>query len=129
MPKESNRICGGQVKKFPIRQQTDVFVCEHADGSEGHSADGSVPHNLGVPDEEPFELINAYPIHDVYEWKDLNSKFILQVYRDYYTQLKVDNAGKFNSIEFINKESFRNRKECIRPASWWWRIPPRVGQG
>ncbi|EDS42615.1 conserved hypothetical protein [Culex quinquefasciatus] len=53
--------------------------------------------------------VRAYPIHDVYEWKDLNSKFILQVYRDYYTQLKAEYAGKFSSIEFINKESFRNR--------------------
>ncbi|EDS41520.1 bile acid beta-glucosidase [Culex quinquefasciatus] len=61
-------VCGGRLKNFPIRQQTD---------------------------EEPFELINAYPIHDVY--------------RDYYTQLEADNAGKFSSIEFINKESFRNR--------------------
>ncbi|KAL9705335.1 hypothetical protein quinque_008853 [Culex quinquefasciatus] len=37
--------------------------------------EGGLP--MGDPDEEPFELINAYPIHDVYEWKDLNSKFIL----------------------------------------------------
>jgi non-lysosomal glucosylceramidase len=28
-------------------------------------------------------LINAYPIHDVSEWRDLNLKFVLQVFRDY----------------------------------------------
>nr|XP_040239251.2 non-lysosomal glucosylceramidase isoform X2 [Anopheles coluzzii] len=70
----------------------------------------SVPHDLGDPAEEPFDLINAYPIHDVSEWRDLNLKFILQVYRDYYTlnhyaQLNAENASKFSSIEFIDKES------------------------
>lgn len=31
----------------------------------------------------PFSNINAYNIHDVSEWRDLNLKFILQVMRDY----------------------------------------------
>ncbi|XP_062545738.1 non-lysosomal glucosylceramidase [Armigeres subalbatus] len=70
----------------------------------------SVPHDLGDPGEDPFNLINAYPIHDVSEWRDLNTKFILQVYRDYYTlnhyaQLNAENSSKFSSIEFIDKES------------------------
>ena len=34
-------------------------------------------------DEDPFVLINAYNIHDVSEWRDLNLKFVLQCYRDY----------------------------------------------
>lgn len=60
--------------------------------------------------EEPFDQINAYPIHDVAEWKDLNIKFVLQVYRDYFTlnqfaQMNNENASKFSSIEFIDKES------------------------
>ncbi|KAG4076220.1 hypothetical protein HA402_014769 [Bradysia odoriphaga] len=70
----------------------------------------SVPHDLGDPDEEPFLLINSYPIHDVSEWRDLNIKFVLQVYRDYYTLNKLartnsDNANKFSSIEYIDKDS------------------------
>lgn len=70
----------------------------------------TVPHDLGDPAEDPWQQINAYPIHDVSEWRDLNTKFILQVYRDYYTlnefeQLGADNASKFSSIEFIDKES------------------------
>ncbi|XP_037708746.1 non-lysosomal glucosylceramidase isoform X1 [Drosophila subpulchrella] len=69
-----------------------------------------VPHDLGDPDEEPFTLINCYNIHDVNDWKDLNTKFVLQVYRDYYVlnelaQAQSDNASKFSSIEFIDKES------------------------
>lgn len=27
--------------------------------------------------------INSYPIHDVADWRDLNVKFVLQVFRDY----------------------------------------------
>lgn len=70
----------------------------------------TVPHDLGDPAEDPWVQINSYPIHDVSDWKDLNTKFILQVYRDYYTlnefeQLSTDNASKFSSIEFIDKES------------------------
>lgn len=70
----------------------------------------SIPHDLGDPAEDPFNLINAYPTHDVSEWKDLNIKFVLQVYRDYYVlnefaQMNAENASKFSSIEFIDKES------------------------
>lgn len=63
-----------------------------------------------VPDEEPFLLINSYPIHDVSEWRDLNIKFVLQVYRDYHSlstlaRSNTENANKFSSIEFIDKDS------------------------
>lgn len=43
----------------------------------------TVPHDMGDPDEEPFKLINAYNIHDVSDWKDLNPKFVLSCFRDY----------------------------------------------
>lgn len=69
-----------------------------------------VPHDLGDPEEEAFTLINCYNIHDVNDWKDLNPKFVLQVYRDYYilnelAQAQADNCSKFSSIEFIDKDS------------------------
>lgn len=44
---------------------------------------GAVPHDLGWPDEDPWFLINGYNFHDSSLWKDLNPKFVLQVYRDY----------------------------------------------
>ncbi|ELU04898.1 hypothetical protein CAPTEDRAFT_216398 [Capitella teleta] len=34
-------------------------------------------------DNEPWSRLNAYIIHPTNEWKDLNPKFVLQVYRDY----------------------------------------------
>lgn len=42
---------------------------------------GSVPHDLGTHD--PWHEMNAYNIHDTSKWKDLNPKFVLQVYRDF----------------------------------------------
>ncbi|XP_077400919.1 non-lysosomal glucosylceramidase [Vanacampus margaritifer] len=43
-----------------------------------------VPHDIGDPDDEPWQRVNAYLIHDTAYWKDLNLKFVLQVYRDYH---------------------------------------------
>ncbi|XP_072216090.1 non-lysosomal glucosylceramidase [Excalfactoria chinensis] len=43
-----------------------------------------VPHDIGDPDDEPWQRVNAYLMHDTANWKDLNLKFVLQVYRDYY---------------------------------------------
>uniref|UniRef100_A0A8C3PBV5 Non-lysosomal glucosylceramidase n=1 Tax=Chrysemys picta bellii TaxID=8478 RepID=A0A8C3PBV5_CHRPI len=43
-----------------------------------------VPHDIGDPEDEPWQRVNAYLIHDTAGWKDLNLKFVLQVYRDYY---------------------------------------------
>ncbi|XP_037414418.1 non-lysosomal glucosylceramidase-like [Triticum dicoccoides] len=41
---------------------------------------GAVPHDVGLRD--PWFQLNAYMIHDPARWKDLNPKFVLQVYRD-----------------------------------------------
>lgn len=43
---------------------------------------GAVPHDIGAPGEDPWHKINAYNFQDTSRWKDLNSKFVLQVYRD-----------------------------------------------
>ncbi|KAG6521629.1 hypothetical protein ZIOFF_018754 [Zingiber officinale] len=53
-----------------------------ADGTWGiRKVRGAVPHDLGTHD--PWSEMNAYNIHDTSKWKDLNSKFVLQVYRDF----------------------------------------------
>lgn len=41
---------------------------------------GAVPHDVGLND--PWVELNAYMLHDAARWKDLNPKFVLQVYRD-----------------------------------------------
>ncbi len=44
---------------------------------------GAVPHDLGVPQEDPFMQVNAFGWQNTNDWKDLNSKYVLMVYRDY----------------------------------------------
>lgn len=41
---------------------------------------GAVPHDIGFND--PWFEVNAYNLLNVTRWKDLGSKFVLQVYRD-----------------------------------------------
>ena len=42
-----------------------------------------MPHDLGTPGEDPWYLVNSYNIQPINNWKDLNSKFVLQIYRAY----------------------------------------------
>jgi len=51
---------------------------------------GVVPHDLGVPEGDPFFAVNEPGWQDTNEWKDLNSKFVLMVYRDYVLTGKKD---------------------------------------
>ena len=43
---------------------------------------GAVPHDAGSPGEDPWLQPNAYDYRDPNRWKDLNSKFVLQLWRD-----------------------------------------------
>ena len=45
---------------------------------------GACPHDLGSFRENPFLKVNAYCYQNPNYWKDLNPKFILMVYRDYF---------------------------------------------
>ncbi|MHA1686162.1 MAG: non-lysosomal glucosylceramidase [Candidatus Heimdallarchaeaceae archaeon] len=51
---------------------------------------GSVPHDLGSPLENPLVKVNAYILWDISKWKDLNPKFVLQIYRDFYATQDID---------------------------------------
>jgi non-lysosomal glucosylceramidase len=50
---------------------------------------GAIPHDMGNSGDNPWLLINAYCIHDTNLWKDLNTKFVLQIYRDYCVTMDV----------------------------------------
>ncbi|GLT77209.1 hypothetical protein SLA2020_488170 [Shorea laevis] len=41
---------------------------------------GAVPHDIGLND--PWFEVNSYSLYSTDRWKDLNPKFVLQVYRD-----------------------------------------------
>jgi non-lysosomal glucosylceramidase len=53
---------------------------------------GADPHDLGVPNEDPFFMVNHFNWQDTNGWKDLNSKFVLMVYRDYVLTGRKDVA-------------------------------------
>jgi non-lysosomal glucosylceramidase len=46
-------------------------------------AAGATPHDLGAPNEHPWEETNYTSYQDCNQWKDLPSDFVLQVYRDF----------------------------------------------
>jgi non-lysosomal glucosylceramidase len=43
---------------------------------------GTVPHDVGGPEDDPFVRPNWYRFQDVNGWKDLGPKWILQLWRD-----------------------------------------------
>jgi non-lysosomal glucosylceramidase len=53
---------------------------------------GAVPHDLGVPEGDPFIAVNEPGWQDTNNWKDLNSKFVLMAYRDYVLTGRTDTA-------------------------------------
>jgi non-lysosomal glucosylceramidase len=53
-------------------------------------AKGAVPHDLGVPQEDAFAVPNQFSWQNTNDWKDLNSKFVLMIWRDYVLTGKKD---------------------------------------
>ena len=53
-------------------------------------AKGAAPHDLGNPIEDPFKSTNQFSWQNTNGWKDLNSKFVLMVYRDYVLEGSKD---------------------------------------
>ncbi|NER35873.1 MAG: bile acid beta-glucosidase [Oscillatoria sp. SIO1A7] len=51
---------------------------------------GATPHDLGAPNEHPWEKTNYTSYQDCNLWKDLASDFVLQVYRDFLLTGKKD---------------------------------------
>lgn len=47
-------------------------------------ARNATPHDLGAPNEHPWEASNYTSYQDCNLWKDLGSDFVLLVYRDYW---------------------------------------------
>ncbi len=53
---------------------------------------GAVPHDLGIPEGDPFFSVNEPGWQDTNDWKDLNTKFVLMVYRDYVLTGRKDKS-------------------------------------
>jgi non-lysosomal glucosylceramidase len=52
----------------------------------------ATPHDLGAPNEHPWEKTNYTSYQDCNLWKDLGSDFVLQVYRDFVLTGSTDDA-------------------------------------
>jgi non-lysosomal glucosylceramidase len=53
---------------------------------------GAAPHDLGAPQEDPVINSNQYNYQDVSNWRDLNSKYVLMIWRDYALTGSKDTA-------------------------------------
>jgi len=51
---------------------------------------GALPHDLGNPAEDPVILVNQFDWQNTNRWKDLNTKYVLMVWRDFYLDGKSD---------------------------------------
>lgn len=51
---------------------------------------GALPHDLGNPYEDPFIFVNQYQWQSTNRWKDLNTKYVLLIWRDYVLSGKKD---------------------------------------
>lgn len=68
-------------------------------------------------DDEPWQRVNAYLMHDTADWKDLNLKFVLQVYRDYY--LTHDSLYLRDMWPVCQVLGDQMRGASLFPASLW----------
>ena len=53
---------------------------------------GAVPHDLGSPGEDPVVNPSQYNYQDVSNWRDMNSKYVLMIWRDYVLTGSKDDA-------------------------------------
>lgn len=58
---------------------------------------GTLPHDLGSPDEDPWVKINAYDDIDPNRWKDLSPKFVLQAAR-YMARVGWEDRGFLHAV-------------------------------
>jgi non-lysosomal glucosylceramidase len=66
------------------------LVTEHETELSQRKVSGALPHDLGNAIEDPFVEINQYEWQSSSRWKDLNTKFVLLIWRDYALTGKED---------------------------------------
>ena len=62
-------------------QQTHIIW--HSGKGAPRKLRGILPHDLGSPAVDPWHVLNDYQAQDISRWKDLNSKFVLLLFRDF----------------------------------------------
>ncbi len=59
---------------------------------------GMLPHDLGAPNADPFVRANDYIYQDSSVWKDLNTQYVLTVWRDAQNASEAEIADIYQSI-------------------------------
>jgi len=71
------------IAKATVRSMTHQWPILHDGETVNRLVQWCVPHDIGNPGEDPWNKPNSYNIQQIQRWKDLNCKFVLQVYRDF----------------------------------------------
>ncbi len=82
------------------------LIFEHETELMQRKVAGALPHDLGNPVEDPFAAANQYQWQDSTHWKDLNTKFVLLVWRDYALTGRQD-------TKFL-KETYDSVKQAMK---------------
>jgi len=93
---KEHRIMLNYNRAFHVDLQKKPTPDSKLTGSGLRKIKGALPHDLGSPFESVWQKVNAYTWQNPNRWKDLNSKFILQVYRCYH-------LGGKNDLRFLQK--------------------------
>lgn len=72
-------------------------------------------------DDEPWQRVNAYLMHDTADWKDLNLKFVLQVFRDYcLTHDSLYLRDMWPVCQVLGGDQSMGRSPCPLPLAAEW---------
>jgi non-lysosomal glucosylceramidase len=66
-------------------------------------APGAVPHDLGSPAEDPVVNPSQYNYQDITNWRDMNSKYVLMIWRDYVLTGSKDEAFLHSSWSAVKQ--------------------------
>ncbi|HEY9813296.1 MAG TPA: GH116 family glycosyl-hydrolase, partial [Candidatus Sericytochromatia bacterium] len=94
-PKLDKAILEAYARAIPTSDNTPRII-GYNQAAAIRKAANATPHDLGAPNEHPWEKTNYTSYQDCNLWKDLGSDFVLQVYRDYLLTGATD-------IEFLSE--------------------------
>jgi non-lysosomal glucosylceramidase len=80
-PRLERAVIGDLVDTIQV-EDPELVTLEASGRSAARKIAGAAPHDVGGPGDDPFLRPNHYRYQDSNIWKDLNSKFVLHVWRD-----------------------------------------------
>jgi non-lysosomal glucosylceramidase len=81
-PRLDKAVLEAFARAIPTSDETPRIIGYNKATAIRKAADAT-PHDLGAPNEQPWEKTNYTSYQDCNQWKDLPCDFVLQVYRDF----------------------------------------------